>query len=535
MVLELDLLNYVIEESLSLFMQDIDYIQVLNKLWKKDLKFGQSTLVSEYMNWIDLFKEFSVIIDEIDRVYADLISSGFKHAVIISAGSSSVAKDLYSLTTNNGGLTVLFLDSMCYEDVANLMKNVDLTETVIIYISGSGNNIDTNLLFDIIKTHMLSTVGDKAFEHFIAVTNSNSHLHRLAQKARFRTTLLFSANSWGRFRAFDYPGLLPAKLIGIDLKELTSSAQQMLELCRLPRSKDSNPSLLLAMKLHDFYVQGYRNVVIYYGTSTYGLAKWIAELLAESVGKSGKGITPFLRRTSYPFADITQHDSNFIGIVPFDNISDEAIQHISYPALSSRLDLMIVDSVMDIAKEVVRWSIAVTVLCELLEVNPFSEPDIKASYTVAEMYLRQNQYTEIELSRPLASFDNIGLFVKYISLYCSRTIILLPFLCASTGNQDTFESLIEELEKGAQSKLVTVYQGPQYLHSFGQLLKGGNNRSDCIVLTQNVESEANENLMQKLNTLSMCLAMSDILVMRRRGRHVIHVHVSDNKWYILSM
>jgi transaldolase/glucose-6-phosphate isomerase len=295
-------------------------------------------------------------------------------------------------------------------------KSLDLSKTMFIVSSKSGSTLETLSHFE----YFWAKVGNG--EQFVAITDPGSSLEPLAN-ARSMRVFAGEPTIGGRYSALSPFGIVPAALMGIDVERVLASAEQMAEACR----GDANPGLQLGIQLGERWREGRDKVCIEETEGNFGL--WAEQLIAESTGKQGKGLVPA------PGESPEGPDRQAAPVQPAE----------SY----------------EIGAEFFRWEFAVAVAGSILEINPFDQPDVQAAKDKTKEVLDSGEDPRLE---PQGSLDAL-LAGAGPPNYVAIQAFIDPI------REGELQPLIE---RGRETGCVVTHGlGPRYLHSTGQLHKGG--------------------------------------------------------------
>lgn len=503
-----------------------------------------------YMGWTDLASNPPITAQDITEFAQSVIDSGIHMVVLIGQGGSTQAP--MTLTKYNkpdcNRIEFRTLDSDSPVRLRAVLAEAKLDKTLVIVSSKSGGTIEPRLIFQALRKEMEQELGkEEAVKHFVAITDPGSELDTQAREEGWLALFSGEPSVGGRFSALSVFGLLPAALVGIDLDCLLARATDAEVRC----SEDTvdNPAIRLAAFLYDNYLQGRNKFSFFTPKRGRVLGLWIEQLVAESTGKDGKGILPNIEidallashdrgdRTAIVYqtqTDLWDEQKNFEMSLAY---IDEAIPRIDFK----------IDSVFEVAEHFVMWQYATAMCGYLMEVCPFDQPDVASAKAVVleilsagqpqpdivEEYLGPIKTGEIEVtlascfSEATTLKDALRVFFDSINAGDYFAVnAFLPF--TGEGRREALESIRNDVSD--KREVVSCLEvGPRYLHSTGQLQKGGPNTGVFLILSADelkdipLESEA-----ESLGALAKAQAAGDMKVLSERGRRCIHIHLPDN-------
>ena len=486
-------------------------------LWTSDPA-GQAEIRNR-MGWLTLpFSEANR--GEMEKAIAlasDLRKEDYTHALLLGMGGSSLAPEVMSLMFPDlGGLDLSILDStdpLQVEAAANLAP---LERTLFIVSSKSGATSEVLAFFDYFWSLAHARSGKRASEHFIAITDPGTPLEKLAREHGFRQVFLADPSVGGRFSALSAFGLVPAALLGMDVERLLGRAVWMASQCGptvAPNAEKQtilpgcNPGLVLGAILGEAYLNKRDKLTLLAEPDLLSFGAWLEQLVAESSGKQGKGIIP-VDGEPLMMERLYGHDRLFVYLRRngYYDAEIHRLQQAGHPAL-----VFTIPDDYDLGAEFYRWEVATAVACAVLGVNAFDQPDVQdnKNRTMAKIAAFQKE-GYLDEGRPI--WEGQGL-----RLYVSETVqaafafnkdarldeILSAFLMlgqagdyvalnAYLPRDSSTLDLLQRLRVFVQKRTclaTTVGFGPRFLHSTGQLHKGGANNGLFIQITADHEHD----------------------------------------------
>jgi glucose-6-phosphate isomerase len=394
--------------------------------------------------------------------FADEVRAEFSRVVLCGMGGSSLAPEMLWRTFGAaaGHPTLHVLDSTDPRAVRRAEQGGDLTKTLFIISSKSGTTQESDSFF----RYFWERTGGRGSQ-FVAITDPGTPLEKLAEERRFRRTYINPPDIGGRYSALSFFGLVPAALIGVEVETLLHRAHRMAEACAAWVPPLENPAARLGAVLGKSAVAGRDKAtfVLSSGIASFGL--WVEQLIAESTGKEGKGILPVADEPLGP-PDVYGEDRVFVSIVLAGeaDIGIEsrlaALEKAGHPAVHLKLD-----DRYDLGQELFRWEFATAVAGAVLRINPFDQPNVAESKANTKAVLAKRSAPS-----PAATAAELEEFLGGIKPgdYLAIMAYLPP-----TPENDRWLAAIRIRLRDRLKVATTLGYGPRFLHSTGQLHKGG--------------------------------------------------------------
>jgi transaldolase / glucose-6-phosphate isomerase len=508
--------------------------------------------IQNRLGWLDVDKT-------IDRARLQTLKESvkngeFSHVVLLGMGGSSLAPEVLSLTFGaaDGYPPLFVLDSTDPAQVKSIQDNVDLARTLFIVSSKSGGTIEMISFFK----HFWELTGHNG-NQFIAITDPGSGLEKLAQDNGFREIFLNPADIGGRYSALSYFGLVPAALLGLDLDAIWFNAERMMKANGSKVAGKYHPGLWLGAIMGTLALQGRDKVSIKCSPSIASFANWAEQLIAESTGKEGKGILPIAGATiGNPHDYVTDRLFVHLRVEGDDNAEADNGLHDLKQAGHPVVTLHLKDKYA-LAGEFFRWEYATAVAGKILGIDPFDEPNVTESKeNTARLLEYYKQNGKLPETKPAVTEDGVSLYIDEKSLkllsdlrsqhgYDGGDIVgLLAAQINSTRAGDYFAILaylpmFPEIDDALQNirrrlrhttrRAVTLGYGPRFLHSTGQLHKGGGDNGIFLQLTYDdpvdlpIPGEP-----YSFGVLKAAQAAGDMESLNNRGRRAIRLHISGD-------
>ena len=456
-------------------MRNFTTSELVEKIWAHDASLWTSSGEEEWLGWLDAPERSLVQVGEI-LSFAERAIEGVENVLLLGMGGSSLAPEV--MRRAFGSTSFHVLDSTHPAAVRRLASELDPATTFTLVSSKSGSTIETRSHLDFFWAW-----ANEQGSRFGAVTDPGSDLEALAQERGFLGVIAGEPTIGGRFSALSAFGIVPAALMGVDIERLLLRAVEMADACH---GSAGNPGLKLGLELGEGWREGRDKVCIPEHES--GFALWAEQLIAESTGKLGKGLIPA------PGESADGPDRQ--GAVP--QIADP----------------------YSVGGEFFRWEFAVAVAGSYLEINPFDQPDVQAAKDKTNEVLAAGGEPQVELE---GSIDTLLAQAQERDYVCVQA-----FIEPSAENDRRIDDLVRKLRRRS-GLVVTHGYGPRYLHSTGQLHKGGPNTGLFLQVVDDPGEElAIPGKPFGFRRLIRAQAAGDYASLKERGRRVARIHLDDS-------
>lgn len=508
----------------------------------------------EYMGWATLASEPPCPIEEIQQFASEQLESGLTSVVLIGQGGSTQAPMTLTKYNKPDSTRVTFktLDSVSPVRVRAILSECDLRTTLVIQSSKSGGTIEPTLVMKAVRQILAETLDeDEVVKHLIAITDPGSDLEKRALEEGWLRVFSGEPTVGGRYSALSVFGLVPAALVGMDVAALIESAAEAEKVC----SDDSidNPAANLAAFLFDNCQKGRDKFSFYTPKRGRVLGLWIEQLVAESLGKSGKGILPNIEVDSL----VLSKDPGDRTVITYDTKTDLWDDRQNFSHALEFLDPAIprmnfkVFNVGDLAAHFVMWEYAIAMVGHLMQICPFDQPDVAAAKKEVLRILAEGPRdpefvvkgiadvpigdVEVHISEAVrASMGEETLESALRALFSSiapgdyfSLNAFLPF--TGEGRREAIEEMRHVIaDRYTVPSCLEI--GPRYLHSTGQLHKGGPNLGVFLILSAEEPRDIaiDDERASSLGELAKAQAMGDFSILSSRGRRCVHIHLPDN-------
>ncbi len=526
-------------------------------VWKSDP--ASQKVIRNGLGWLTVSQAMLEHLDTITSFVKDVKRAGFTHAVLLGMGGSSLCPDVCRSTygTAPGFLKLQVLDSTVPARIASVEDSVDLPHTLFIVSSKSGGTTETLSFFKYFYERLRLLKGASAGENFVAITDPGTSLEKLATEKGFRHIFHGHMDIGGRYSALSNFGMVPAALIGVDTHALLERAERMVQACGSCVPTRENPGLSLGAALGEAARMGRNKVTFVISPGIATFADWVEQLIAESTGKEGKGILPVAGENRGE-PSVYGDDRIFVHI-RLGNETDEnaeralkALEDAGHPILR-----LVLNDTLGLGQEFFRWEIATATAGHLLGINPFDQPNVQESKDNTKGLLDQfrskgklagesaalewdglrffcDADTQSRLQKNLADQrgrrDSLeGYLTAFLSLAQPGDYLALMAYLEPTGRHTELLQSIRTRLRNATRLATTLGYGPRFLHSTGQLHKGGPNTGLFIQITADDEKDLPvPGEPYSFSVLKHAQALGDFHSLVSKQRRVIRLHLAKD-------
>ena len=480
------------------------------------------TEIVDRLGWMTVIGEMQERIGELTAFAEGVRAAGYRYVVLLGMGGSSLGPEVLRRAgiARQGFPQLLLLDSTLPSWVQAVERVIDPAETLFLVSSKSGSSIEPNSLYAHFREVVAARKGAAAGENFAAITDPGTVLEKLGREQGFRQVFLNPPEVGGRYSVLSGFGLVPAALMGLDLGKLLGRAAAMRERCDVDCAAD-NPGAWLGTVLGVLTKAGRDKLTLLASPGVAGFSLWVEQMLAEGLGKEGSGIIPVAGEPALPPQGYgSDRFFVYLRLDKDDNAAlDDRVEGLAaagYPVV--RLDMT---DGYDLGAEFYRWEYATAIAGRLLNLHPFDQPDVQSAKDmtdlVLERYLAQGVWPAEESAGSISDLLGQAAAGDYLAI-----LAYLPDRPEIGESIDRIRRKVGERYGIA----ATAGFGPRYLHSTGQLHKGGPNTGLFVQLTADHEGEiAIPGQPYNLNALADAQAAGDLQALRNRGRRAIRIHL----------
>ncbi len=487
---------------------------LMESLWNKDPTVWSREPVPELadrLGWLTLPTTAARHMDQIDKLRQEAVGRGVRHIVLCGMGGSSLAPEVFahSLPKEPGHPSLIVLDSTHPDAVAAVVDSIDVSETWFVIASKSGGTIETLSFMRYFWAHASATT-DSPGDHFIAITDPDSDLEHIASERGFRSTFLADPEVGGRYSALSAFGLVPAGLIGCDMRALLAAGRAAAALCGPETPLERNPGFVIGVTMAHSVQTGMDKVRFVGPGHGERFGGWVEQLIAESTGKAGTGIIPVDRGPIRPHAS----DELVVSVGTGDDqaASDIAIELANATEIASAMFIM---------------EMATAVAGAQLGINPFNQPDVQRAKVLANEAM-EGKLAEVAEAVSIRSPELYTIVGSELGTETPSYISIQAYIAPNRVNDAALERLQFAMVEGTGAA-TTVGYGPRFLHSTGQLHKGGPSGGVFLQIVDTPQSEVQiPEATFTFNALIAAQSAGDRLALEDAGRTVISVTLGSD-------
>ncbi|USN50055.1 MAG: hypothetical protein H6731_07210 [Myxococcales bacterium] len=488
------------------------------------------------LDWLNEPREMLGMIDNLKDLSDKIKQLNFESIVLMGMGGSSLAVKVFQdVLAPNTNEKFFVLDTIHPDMLERLERTIDISKTLFVVSSKSGTTLEPNLLYQHFLSKLKEAGIENHFEHFIAITDTGTSLAEEANKNQFITSVKGNPLIGGRYSALSPFGIFPALLMGIDVQNLLEKSLQMTQECGPAILPERNPGVLLGLFLGVNTLCAHDQLVVYISPSLKSFGSWLEQLIAESLGKNHGGIVPLVEGDLEHVA--LPHSMHCVLELEGEPI-DPSIKQELRKNHSNCIYLKIPDR-SAIGSEMFRWEIAISTAAIILKLNPFDQPDVEKSKQQALLIIDQIKNKKfvgpknacyssdaVEIFSPGSDKETINVMASFFTAikdgdYCA----ILSYLDETPENNSHVDSLAAKIRQHLVPAI--VQHGPRYLHSIGQLFKGGKNNGHFILITGPYKKDFSSSMGINFKDIHLSQALGDFQTMIDDNRHILHVHLKD--------
>ncbi len=506
------------------------------RIWQKDHTVWSKDLqpeLTDRLGWLELPETMAQQVAALGAFADKAKADGMKHVVLLGMGGSSLAPEVFQETFGNaaGYPRLRVLDSTHPAAVKAIEREIDLAQSIFLVSSKSGTTTETNSFF-FYFWDKLKKIGADAGPHFVAITDPATPLEKLAKERNFRAIFNAPEAVGGRYSALTPFGLVPAALIGVDIGTVLARARRMSAACGATVEDGKNPGLILGAALGELTLAKRDKVTFLCSPSLSAFPSWVEQLIAESTGKEGKGIVPVANEN--PLAPDKYGVDRFFVYLRLQGDENHmldrqvaALETNGHPV--ARVDL---HDKHDIGQEFFRWEFAVAAAGAALAINPFNQPDVQLAKDLSKKAMSESGNGSAKLRNEVGAADGAALgraVTAWLAKKKTRDYVAVQaYIEPSRANV----AQLQELCAALQNRLgvaTTLGFGPRFLHSTGQLHKGGPNSALVLqIVDQPADHLAVPETNYTFDALIQAQAIGDFTALKQRRRRALRVDLGGD-------
>ncbi len=510
--------------------------KVASRLWKKDPTIwpgAPAAEVPDRCGWLGLPREMPGQLPDLAEFVREVKEAGVRTVVLLGMGGSSLAphvlRSVFGSAPGHPELRVL--DSTHPMAVRSVLSAAEVPHAFFLVSSKSGTTLEPNSFFRYFW-HRLEEEHVPPARRFAAITDPGTPLERLARERGFLRTFPATSTVGGRYSALTHFGLVPAALLGVDVGRLLERAAAMAAASGPSVDPPENPGVHLGAVLGELAVRGRNKLTFFASGRLRPFPIWVEQLVAESTGKHGTGIVPIVDE---PLVEVSSYGKDRLFVVLEDVQKEE-------PALRSQVDALVrgghpvvqyaVEDLYDLGAEMLRWEIAVALSGAVLGIDPFDQPDVESAKEMARKAMAAPQGRRGPEPLPALSVRDPGPLGSAFQRWAQAVpaggyVALQAFVDPDEKMERALTALRADLLHGLKVATMSGF-GPRFLHSTGQLHKGGPANGGFLqIIDEPGHDVAVPGDSLTFDGILRAQALGDAQVLVGRGRPVLRVDLND--------
>jgi len=503
---------------------------IVQRIWREDYTVWkpESTEITNRLGWLAVTDLMSEQVPMLQSFAKDVWDAGFRQVVLLGMGGSSLGAEVLGQVFGSDDQypELIVLDSTLPESVQAVVEVINPTLTLFLVSSKSGTTTEPLILHSYFRDLLEKVVGkEKVGHNFIAITDAGTPLATLARDKGFRRIFLNPPDIGGRYSVMSYFGLVPAALIGIDITKLLQQANRMRSTCTSNIPQHENPGVWLGACMGTLAQKGHDKLILVTSPSIGTFSLWVEQLIAESTGKDGKGIIPIANEPL--MQPIYYGNDRLFTYLRVEGDQNQATDTAIGRLISSGHPVVVLEmrNKYDMGAEFFRWEFATAVAGAILGINPFDQPDVQKAKDTTDRLLQ-----EYGVSGHLPKLETTGSLAGLMKFADKgRYLAIMAYLCRTLEMDEVLAELRREM--GERYHIATTLgYGPRFLHSTGQLYKGGQNTGLFLQFTANHEKDlAIPGKPYTFGTVADAQALGDFQSLQAAGRQVIRIQMSRSE------
>jgi glucose-6-phosphate isomerase len=525
-------------------LRELTAQKTIARIWQKDPSVWSSEpehhkIIANSLGWLTVPGQVLERVPELKAFAQEIRSAGFTHAVVLGMGGSSLCPEVlrHSFGAQQGYPELLVLDSTVPAAVTHIEAQIKLESTLFIVASKSGSTTEPQMFERYFYDRVKQSKGAKAGENFIAITDPGTLLEQQAKEAGYRKTFLNWADIGGRYSALSFFGMVPFAVMGGDVEGLLERAVAAAKACQ-SEDAGANPGAALGALLGSLANNGIDKLTLVPTQQIASLGLWIEQLVAESTGKAGKGIVPVAGEA---LGEVREYgnDRVFASIAvgsgdPETNAKVLALEIAGFAVVQQQLA-----GPIDLGATFFVWEFATAVASSLLKIDAFDQPNVQESKDNTKQLLAEFVAKgALPQQAPLVEEGSLKLYSEDKALGTTLNSAIAAHLSQVHGGDyvaitqyfwetPEAEALVQKLRLAVRAKTsaaTTTGYGPRFLHSTGQLHKGGGNHGVFLQLTaQDAKDVAIPGEPFCFSVLKQAQALGDLESLVKHRRRAIRV------------
>jgi glucose-6-phosphate isomerase len=544
-----------LRDAVDLVAADWQTNNKIERFWQKDSTLWTADGEEKWLGWLDIVERQTQDLTNLSELGADVETGGFKTVLLLGMGGSSLCPEVMAETFGQQPEfpALRILDSTDPAQVKAVRDSLDLKETLVIVASKSGSTLEPNILKQYFFDQMVDSVGaDEAGSHFLAITDPGSKMEQVAKDDGFRYIFYGDPQIGGRYSALSNFGLVPATASGLHTGRLLEEAAKAVAAAK--QTPGENPAVELGLVMGTAANAGRDKITIFTSPEIYDLGAWLEQLIAESTGKLGNGITPVDREAIG--APLVYGNDRIFVYVKLVGTADSnldakvaALEAAGHPVIHIGIS-----DLYEIFGQFFTWEVATAVAGSVMGINPFNQPDVESAKietrTLTTAYEQTGTLPERE---PVLLDGGIAIYASdayaatlkaaapaatlagYLRAHINQIhtgdyFAALAFLPMFPEHEAAIQGFRHKV-RNARHVATCLGFGPRFLHSTGQDYKGGPNSGVFLQITAEHDVEADVDVPGQTYSFGVVIdaqAAGDLAVLESRGRRALRVHLGTD-------
>jgi transaldolase / glucose-6-phosphate isomerase len=538
-----------LDEAVQAGLEDWRSEGKVRRLWAGDASLWTGTDEGQWLGWLTIVDEQLKAVGHLEGFAAEVERAGFSDVLLLGMGGSSLGAEVlaHALGSRPGFPRLQIVDSTDPAQIRRIESSIDLPRTLFIQSSKSGSTLEPNIFKQYFYDRASAVLGGaEAARHFIAITDPGSPVEKKAQAEAFRGVFHGLQTIGGRYSVLSDFGMVPAAAIGIDTPEFLERAAEMVRSCAVSAPPVENPGVILGAILGVAAHHGRDKLTIITSPGIASLGAWLEQLLAESTGKLGRGIVPVdAEPVGAPSVYGTDRVFAYLRLLSDQDGEQEAVGALE--AAGQPVVRITLSEAMQVGQEFFRWEMATAVAGAILGINPFDQPDVEAQKVkTRELTAAYEKSGALPPETPFFVADGIALFADsanaaalkpgatslsgVLKAHLGRAgagdyVALLAYIDRNPAHTETLQRMRRTIRDHTRTATCLGF-GPRFLHSTGQVYKGGPNSGVILQITcEDAADLAVPGQAYSFGVVKAAQARGDFDVLAERGRRLLRVHL----------
>ena len=515
-------------------LEQLEHERFVARVWQHDPDLwkpgdaAHASVVRNRLGWLGVPDVMEGCLEDLAAFADGVRAEGIAHAVLMGMGGSSLCPIVLRETfgARPGYPELIVLDSTSPAAVRAVEAKIDVAKTLFVDASKSGSTLESHCFAEYFLAKAAAKMGspEAAAKHFACITDPGTPLEATGRKRGYRRVFLNPADIGGRYSALSYFGMVPGAVAGVDIAAILDRASRMVQACAAGVRAQRHPAVALGSALALAAMRGERDKITFFASpeiATVGM--WLEQLIAESTGKEGKGLVPVADEPSGRPSDYGS-DRVFVSLKCGTDDANEALcrslEEAGHPLVRVHLR-----DIVDLGEEFFRWEFATATAGALLGIDSFDEPNVKESKDNTNRILAQGVSPDPYVIKP---DDGTALAAHVATVRKGDYIALQAFVNPTAGRTRSLQKARVSLRDRTRAATTMGY-GPRFLHSTGQLHKGGPNSGvfiQCVGREGGALAIPGEPF--DFSTLIAAQGLGDLKSLRDHGRRVVSVDLGDD-------